>query len=579
MSAQDPHEEEALGKIYDSRLARRLLTYLKPYKGRVIAALILTVLSGVFVLAQPLLVLRLLDHAIPNRDEQQIAWICVAFMALMILEYISQYTYILLVNATGQKAMYDLRVELFQHLQQLSLSFFDKNPVGRLMTRVTGDIEVLNELFSNGVTIIIGALFMLVGILAILFWLNVKMTLLALCILPPILLVTRYFRVWSREGFRAVRTRIARLNAYLQENVAGLQTVQVFVREDRNLDKYKELNKDHYDANIQTIVAFSIFFPAVEIISSLAIGMMLWYGGAQVFHATVTLGVLVSFIQYLLKFFQPLRELSAQYGTLQSAMASSERIFRLLDEEIQVADPVEPVKPPETSGRIRFENVWFEYNPGEPVLRDVDFEVKSGEKVAFVGATGSGKTTTMSLLSRFYDVTKGRVLVDGVDVREWTKRDLRSRIAIVLQEVFLFSGTVEENVTLHEPSISREDVIKVCEDLGIYDLIQGFPKGLDSVLNERGRNLSVGERQLISFARAMAFDPQILVLDEATSSIDTETERIIQHAVERLMEGRTSLIVAHRLSTIQNCDRILVFNKGKIAESGTHEELLALNGL
>ncbi|MCA9445244.1 MAG: ABC transporter ATP-binding protein, partial [Candidatus Omnitrophica bacterium] len=314
MSAQDPHEEEALGKIYDSRLARRLLTYLKPYKGRVIAALILTVLSGVFVLAQPLLVLRLLDHAIPNRDEQQIAWICVAFMALMILEYISQYTYILLVNATGQKAMYDLRVELFQHLQQLSLSFFDKNPVGRLMTRVTGDIEVLNELFSNGVTIIIGALFMLVGILAILFWLNVKMTLLALCILPPILLVTRYFRVWSREGFRAVRTRIARLNAYLQENVAGLQTVQVFVREDRNLDKYKELNKDHYDANIQTIVAFSIFFPAVEIISSLAIGMMLWYGGAQVFHATVTLGVLVSFIQYLLKFFQPLRELSAQYG-------------------------------------------------------------------------------------------------------------------------------------------------------------------------------------------------------------------------------------------------------------------------
>ncbi|MCB9782603.1 MAG: ABC transporter ATP-binding protein [Candidatus Omnitrophica bacterium] len=579
MSAQDPHEEEALGKIYDSRLARRLLTYLKPYKGRVIAALILTVLSGVFVLAQPLLVLRLLDHAIPNRDEQQIAWICVAFMALMILEYISQYTYILLVNATGQKAMYDLRVELFQHLQQLSLSFFDKNPVGRLMTRVTGDIEVLNELFSNGVTIIIGALFMLVGILAILFWLNVKMTLLALCILPPILLVTRYFRVWSREGFRAVRTRIARLNAYLQENVAGLQTVQVFVREDRNLDKYKELNKDHYDANIQTIVAFSIFFPAVEIISSLAIGMMLWYGGAQVFHATVTLGVLVSFIQYLLKFFQPLRELSAQYGTLQSAMASSERIFRLLDEEIQVADPVEPVKPPETSGRIRFENVWFEYNPGEPVLRDVDFEVKSGEKVAFVGATGSGKTTTMSLLSRFYDVTKGRVLVDGVDVREWTKRDLRSRIAIVLQEVFLFSGTVEENVTLHEPSISREDVIKVCKDLGIYDLIQGFPKGLDTVLNERGRNLSVGERQLISFARAMAFDPQILVLDEATSSIDTETERIIQHAVERLMEGRTSLIVAHRLSTIQNCDRILVFNKGKIAESGTHEELLALNGL
>ncbi|MCA9449924.1 MAG: ABC transporter ATP-binding protein, partial [Candidatus Omnitrophica bacterium] len=364
-----------------------------------------------------------------------------------------------------------------------------------------------------------------------------------------------------------------------QENVAGLPTVQVFVREERNLKKFSELNKDHYDANIQTIVAFSVFFPAVEIISSLAIGMMLWYGGSQVFNTTVTLGVLVSFIQYLLKFFQPLRELSAQYGTLQSAMASSERIFRLLDEKIEVADPEKPVKPPVATGRIRFDRVWFEYNPGEPVLRDVDFEVKSGEKLAFVGATGSGKTTTMSLISRFYDVTKGRVLVDDVDVREWSKRDLRSRIAIVLQEVFLFSGTVEENITLNEPSISRDQVIKVCKDLGIYNLIEGFSNGLDTVLNERGRNLSVGERQLISFARAMAFDPQILILDEATSSIDTETERIIQHAVERLMEGRTSLIVAHRLSTIQNCDRILVFNKGKIAEAGTHEELLAHNGL
>ncbi len=579
MSGQDHNEEEALGKIYDSRLARRLLHYLRPYKGRVILALVLTISSSLFILAQPLLVMRLLDYAVPNKDSQQIGWICAAFVVLMVLEYITQYTYILLVNETGQRAMYDLRVELFQHLQSLSLSFFDKNPVGRLMTRVTGDIEVLNELFSNGVTIVIGSLFMLVGILVILFWLNVSMTLLALCILPPILVVTRFFRVWSRDGFRAVRTQIAKLNAYLQENVAGLQTVQVFVREERNLQRYMELNKAHYDANIQTIVAFAVFFPAVEIISSLAIGMMLWYGGTQVFATTVTLGVLVSFIQYLLKFFQPLRELSAQYGTLQSAMASSERIFKLLDEKVEVEDPPTPVRPPTPEGRIQFDRVWFEYNPGEPVLRDVSFEVQPGEKIAFVGATGSGKTTTMSLLSRFYDVTRGQVLVDGVDVREWRKKDLRTNIAIVLQEVFLFSGTVSDNITLNNPNITPERVEKVCKDLGIHDLIQDFSNGFSTILTERGKNLSVGERQLISFARAMAFDPQILVLDEATSSIDTETERIIQHAVEKLMQGRTSLIVAHRLSTIQNCDRILVFNKGKIAESGTHEELLAANGL
>lgn len=579
MSGEDHHEEEALGKIYDARITRRLLRYLIPYKGRVIAALVLTLLSSLFVLAQPLLVLRLLDYAVPERDGREIAWICAGFMGLMILEYISQYVYIFLVNETGQRAMYDLRVELFQHLQTLSLSFFDKNPVGRLMTRVTGDIEVLNELFSNGVTIIIGSLFMLVGILVILFWLNVQMTLLALCILPPIMVVTRYFRIWSREGFRAVRTRIAKLNAYLQENIAGLSTVQAFVREDRNLKRFSELNKEHYDANIQTIMAFALFFPAVEVITSLAIGMMLWYGGSQVFASTVTVGVLVSFIQYLLKFFQPLRELSAQYGTLQSAMASSERIFKLLDEEVQVADPPNPRRPENPRGAIQFDRVNFEYLPGDPVLRDISFEVQPGEKIAFVGATGSGKTTTMSLLSRFYDVADGRVLVDEIDVRDWSKKELRSRIAIVLQDVFLFSGTVADNITLNDPAISRERVEQVCRDLGIIDLIQGFPQGLDTVLTERGKNLSVGERQLISFARAMAFAPQILVLDEATSSIDTETERIIQRAVERLMAGRTSLIVAHRLSTIQTCDRIFVFNKGRIVESGTHEELLAQNGV
>jgi ATP-binding cassette subfamily B protein len=579
MSESDPHKEESLGKAYDARLTRRLLRYLKPYRGRVLLSVALSMVSSVLVLAQPLIFLRAIDHTFPNRDAVEFAWLCAAFAGLMILEYLVQYGYILLVNATGQHAMYDLRVDLFTHLQKLSLSFFNRNPVGRLMTRVTGDIEVLNELFSNGVTVIFGSLFLLVGILIILFALNVKLTLLALCLLPIVALISRYFRILSREGFRAVRTRIARLNAYLQENVAGLQTVQAFVREKKNLEKFSELNREHYDANIQTILAFSIFFPAVEVVSSLAMGLILWYGGLQVFSATVTLGTLVVFIEYLVKFFQPIRELSAQYNTLQSAMASSERIFKLMDEPIEIPDPENPNPIAEAKGRIEFRNVSFEYLPGEPVLREIHFVVNPGEKIAFVGATGSGKSTLMSLLTRFYDVQEGAVLVDGVDVREWSKKRLRSNIGIVLQEVFLFSGSIHENITLGSPGIGRQEVHEVCRELGFESLIERMPQGYETNPGERGRNLSVGERQLISFARALAHDPNILVLDEATSSVDTQTEKIIQKALLRLMQGRTSLIVAHRLSTIQNCDRIIVVSKGRIAEQGTHEELLAQGGL
>ncbi len=575
----DHHEEEALGKAYDSRLAKRLVGYLRPYKWRVATSVCISLVTAAFSLVQPLLVLRAIDHSIPNRDVRELGLLFAFFLITMTIEYALQFTYILLVNSTGQYAMYDLRIALFDHLQRLSLSFFDKTPVGRLMTRVTADIEVLNELFSEGVAMLFGAVFMLTGILGILIWLSLPMTLVALATLPLMLIVSRYFRVWSREGFRAVRTRIARLNSYLQENVTGLQTVQAFVREKRNLEKFKRLNWDHYEANVQTIAAYAVFFPAVEVVSTLGIGGVLWYGGVQVFAGTVTLGTLVAFMEYLFKFFQPIREISAQYGTLQSAMASSERIFKLLDEPIGIPRPANPHSISKAKGHILFEHVCFEYLQGEPVLRDVSFEVQPGERIAMVGATGSGKTTTMSLLSRFYDVTAGSIHVDGVDIRDWDTSELRRNIGIVLQDVFLFSGPVLENITLGDPAIRRGDAERVVRELGISPLIEKLPEGFDTLLGERGRSLSVGERQLISFARALAHDPAILVLDEATSSVDTETERVIQRALMRLTAGRSSLIVAHRLSTIQNCDRILVMSKGHIAESGTHEELLAHKGL
>lgn len=579
MSESNLHEEESLGKAYDARLAKRLLRYLRPYKKAVVLSMLLSIGSSVLILLQPLLILRAIDHTIPNRDFREFGLLCACFAGLMVVEYILEYAYIMVVNQTGQRAMFDLRVELFSHLQSMSLSFFDRNPVGRLMTRVTGDIETLNEMFSNGVTVIFGSIFLLIGILGILFWLSVPMTLLALCMLPIVGVISRYFRIWSREGFRAVRTRIARLNAYLQENVTGLQTVQAFVREERNLKKFSELNREHYDANIQTIMAFSLFFPAVEIVTSLAMGSLLWYGGAQVFAATVTLGTLVVFIEYVFKFFQPIRELSAQYNTLQQAMASSERIFKLLDEEVGIPDPSDPRKVDPLQGHIRFENVSFAYVDDDRVLREIEFEVRPGEKIAFVGATGSGKSTIMNLLCRFYDVTEGSIRVDGIDVREWSKKALRENIAIVLQDVFLFSGTVYDNISLGDPSITREQAETVCRELGFCSLIERFQNGFETELGERGRNLSVGERQLISFARALAHDPKILVLDEATSSVDTGTEKLIQDALIRLMAGRTSLIVAHRLSTIQNCDRIVVLSKGRIVETGTHNELLEHRGL
>ncbi|MCG3199739.1 MAG: ABC transporter ATP-binding protein [Candidatus Omnitrophica bacterium] len=579
MSGQHPHEEEALGKAYDARLARRLLTYLRPYRARVALAVALSLLVASFSLIQPLFVRWAIDHTIPNGDHRELALLLGAFLGAVTIEYAIQFLYILAVNSTGQYAMFDLRIELFDHLQRLSLSFFDKTPVGRLMTRVTGDIEVLNELFSEGITHIFGALFLLIGILGILLWMSVPLTLLALSVLPLMLIISRYFRVWSREGFRAVRTRIARLNSFLQENVTGLQTVQAFVREERNLEKFKRLNKDHYDANIQTILAYAVFFPAVEVVSALGMGAVLWYGGIQVLSGALTLGTLVAFMEYLFKFFQPIRELSAQYGTLQSAMASSERIFKLLDEPISIAGPESPHPIVSARGRVVFDQVDFEYRTGEPVLHQVSFVAEPGERIAFVGATGSGKSTVMSLLCRFYDVIGGRILIDGVDLRDWNLANLRANFGIVLQDVFLFSGTVLDNITLRDPRISRADAERVIRELGMEALVSKLPQGLDSPLGERGRSLSVGERQLVSFARALAHDPRILVLDEATSSVDTETERTIQRALARLTEGRTSLIVAHRLSTIHNCDRILVMSKGRVAEMGTHEELLAARGL
>ncbi len=580
------HEEEVLGKAYDARLMRRLLQYLRPYKPQVLLALAAIISASVLQLAQPYLMKIAIDRYIARGDLAGMNLVAFGFLIVLLLSFALEYVQTYTMQITGQRIMFDLRMQIYGHLQRLDVRYYDRNPVGRMMTRVTTDVDVLNDLFTSGVVTVFGDVFTLVGIMAVMLMMDWRLALVAFAVLPLIGVVTHWFRKNVREYYRKVRLWIARINAFLQEHITGMSTLQLFRREAKSVEAFDEINKSHRDANIDSIFYYAVFYPAIEIIGALAAALIIWYGGGRVIQGTATLGALVAFIQYSQRFFRPISDLSEKFNILQGAMASSERIFKLLDEPIHVMSPA-ALQP---SGRaaggdgherssIAFDRVWFGYNDGDYVLRDVSFEVKAGERVAIVGATGAGKSTIINLLMRFYDVNKGRILVGGRDVREMNLQELRSLFSLVLQDVHLFLGTIGGNIRLGNEAISDEDVWRAARAVHADTFIDRLPDGLASRVAERGSTLSVGQKQLLSFARALAFDPRVLILDEATSSVDTETELLVRDALQVLMAGRTTIAIAHRLSTIQDMNKILVLHKGELRESGTHQELLAQRGL
>ncbi|NIM20035.1 MAG: ATP-binding cassette domain-containing protein [Candidatus Latescibacteria bacterium] len=578
--------DEVQGKAYDSALMRRILTYLTPYKKLVGISIALLLLVSAFQLAPPYLVKLAIDNYLDPDSPLTMGArygglfkIAGVFVIVLMLGFAASYAQDYLMSFVGQRVMFDLRMQIFSHLQRMELSYFDKNPVGRLMTRLTSDVEVLNETFTSGVVAIFLDVFTLLGIMAVLCYLNLRLALITFLLLPLLFASALVFRAKVRKSYRLVRKRVAAINAFLQENITGMPIVQIFNRQKRQFEKFTGLNKKLYDAHIQSIMAYAVFFPTIEILSSIAIALILWFGGSGVIEETLTFGALVAFIQYAQRFYRPISDLSEKYNILQSAMASSERIFGLLDTSPRITDPEKPAPIPAKSGEVVFENVSFSYNPGEEVLHDVSFRVAPGEKVAIVGYTGAGKTTIINLLSRFYDVGKGRILIDGEDIRNHALSDLRGHVATVLQDVFLFSGDIAYNIDLGEESISEQKVREISRHINAEKFIERLPGGYHEKVGERGKTLSVGERQLLSFARALVYEPRILVLDEATSSVDTETEHLIQDAMKKFMAGRTSIVIAHRLSTIRYVDRIIVLHHGRIVEEGTHKDLLSRGGL
>jgi ATP-binding cassette subfamily B protein len=592
-------DDDILGKAYDARLMRRLLTYLQPYLASVAVAFVAILIGAAAALAQPYLMKVAIDRYIAARQLEGLNQLAALYVVILVIAFAAEYFQTWTMQMTGQRIMFDMRMSIYRHLQKLDLRYYDRNPVGRLMTRVTSDVDVLNDLFTSGVVTIFGDIFTLVGIMAVMVWMNWRLALVSFAVLPLIALVTQWFRRNVRESYRIVRGWIARINAFLQENITGMATVQLFRREAVNFARFDEIDRKHRDANIDSIFYYAVFYPAIEAISALALALIIWYGGAKVLGGTLTLGALAAFIQYSQRFFRPISDMSEKFNVLQSAMASSERIFKLLDEPVRIQSPVRAASSDalaraesaglpraESSGHLRFEHVWFAYNDApkegaEPdwVLKDVSFEVRPGQRIGIVGATGSGKTTIISLLLRLYDVQKGRITIDGVDLREMDLHDLRRLFSLVLQDVHLFSGTIADNIRLGNAEITDEAIRQAAAAVHADTFISRLPGGYAAPVAERGATLSVGQKQLLSFARALAFDPRVLILDEATSSVDTETEILIRDALGALMAGRTTIAIAHRLSTIQDMDRILVLHKGVVRESGTHQELLALRGI
>lgn len=577
------HDEEILGKAYDARLMRRLLQYLRPYKRQVALALAAIIAASILQLAQPYLMKLAIDRYIAEGDLAGVNRIALAFLGILIGAFVLEYIQTWTLQMTGQRIMFDLRMQIYRHLQRIDLQFYDRNPVGRLMTRVTTDVDVLNDMFTSGVVSIFGDIFTLAGIMIVLVMMDWRLALVTFAVLPLIVLITQWFRRNVRESYRTVRIWVARINAFLQEHITGMPTVQLFRRERRSFERFDEINRRHRDANIDSIVFYAVFYPAIEVIGAIAAALIIWFGGRWTLQGTLTIGSLVAFLLYSGRFFRPISDMSEKFNVLQAAMASSERIFKLLDTPVRIvslrAEPPTAVRESRAEGHIIFDNVSFAYDGEHQVLRDVSFEVRAGERVGIVGATGAGKSTLINLLLRFYDVTRGRILVDGTDVRNMDLTALRRLFSLVLQDVHLFSGTIAANIRLGEESITDDMVRRAAEAVHANRFIERLPAGYASAVAERGATLSVGQKQLLSFARALAFDPRILVLDEATSSVDTETELLIRDALKVLMAGRTTIAIAHRLSTIQDMDKILVLHKGQLRESGRHQDLLAHRGI
>jgi ATP-binding cassette, subfamily B, multidrug efflux pump len=594
------HEDEG-AKAFDPHLTRRLLAYLRPYRLRAGASVLLVILSSILELAGPAITAVAIDlfvkptvgvehvgvtrtvagwltsHGIQLDPLSGINIAALLYLGTLVGGFAVLYTQMVLMNVMGQYIMYDLRKQIFGHLQKLDIQFFDRNPVGRLITRVTTDVDALNELFTAGFVAIFGDIFVLLGIVGVLFWMNWRMALVLFSITPFIVLVSIWFRSGARKTYRQVRARIAAINAFLQEHISGMSTVQLFNREESEAAKFDSLNAKHRDANIDSIFYYAVFYPMIELIETIGLALIVWYGGGKVMQGTLSLGALVAFFQYSQRFYQPISDLSEKYNILQAAMAASERVFRLLDTPVKIGE--EKGIEAKTLESVEFKNVWFAYNEPDWVLKNVSFRVNRGERVALVGHTGAGKTTVTSLLLRFYDIQRGEILINGVDIRNYNLASLRRLFAIVQQDLFLFTGNIADNIALGDSEISADEIRTAAARVQADRFISRLPEGYESQVRERGAGLSVGEKQLLSFARALAFDPPVLILDEATSSIDTETEHLIQEAIQTLLQGRTSIVIAHRLSTIRSADAILVFHHGEIREQGTHEELMQIGGL
>jgi len=570
-------KEQYSGKVVDLSILKRLFVFVKPYIAKFYFLILLTVLIALLGPLRPLLVTYTIDNPVAHADYQGLVNMIMLLIALLVAQFVVQYLHTYLSGWLGQNIIRDIRIKLFRHLQSLKLKFFDKTPIGRLVTRNISDIETLSDVFTQGVAAMTGDVLQLLVILGVMFWIDWKLTLIALSTFPILIFATYLFKEKIKEAFGEVRAAVSNLNSFVQEHITGMNIVQIFNSEKREYKKFEEINNEHRQANLKSVLYYSIYFPVAEVIQAASIGLIVWWGAKGVLHEETTIGALIGFIMYVQMFFRPIRMIADRFNTLQMGIVSSNRILDLLDDKSNIANTGN-FKPDQLTGEVKFEKVWFAYNEEDYVLKDINLEVQPGKTLALVGATGAGKTSIINLLSRFYEISKGQILIDGVDIKDYELSVLRRHIAVVLQDVFLFSDTIYNNITLKDPTISKSKIQEAAELVGARDFIEKLPGRYDYNVMERGATLSVGQRQLISFVRALVYDPEIIVLDEATSSVDTETEELIQNAINKLMKGRTSIVIAHRLSTIQKADKIVVLDKGEIKEEGRHEELLALNG-
>jgi len=577
--AKEEEVDEIKGKAYDSKLMKRLLGYAKPYKKYIIVGILLNIVVAGLGPVRPYLTKIAVDDSIVNKDYHGLLIIILILFFTLLFQSIIQYALTYYTQLMGQRIIFDLRVKLFEHIQKLSLKYFDKTPIGKIVTRVTNDVEALNELFSSGIVTVFSDVFTIIWIFGFMFFMSWELALITLSVLPILFYATFLFRKKVRDAYRKERKQLSKLNSYMQEHITGMNIVQIFNKEKDEFKKFLNINNDYKTAIIKSIYYYAVFYPTVEILSSISVALIIWYGGGSVIQNTMTIGILFAFIQYTEMFFRPIRDLSEKYNIMQTAMAASERIFEVLDDQTIIANPVNPKIINKFKGEVEFKNVTFAYNNDEYILKNVSFRIEPGETVAIVGATGAGKTSIISLLTRFYDIENGEILIDGINIKELSKHELRKKISVVLQDVNLFSGDIKSNIGLNSEEISDEKIEEAARIVGANKFIEKFPTRYNQEVKEKGSTLSVGQKQLISFARALAFDPQILILDEATSSVDTETEILIKEAIEKLLVGRTSIVIAHRLSTIQNADKIIVMHKGEIREIGSHQNLLSQKGI